>query len=487
MILSTIQRNIDGTIGYMSDFWTVTAASEQAGYPASNLLTPDLNQKWVAWGQRSSQTWIEAQSDAKNSYRLIALAGLLGLDRTNPSHPDTGLYSTNTYRVIVDSLYPIASRRRPAVATIDLSNLSGTAATLNGPIDPPSLVPVGYASTKMTTSNNAANTILVADFENHNATERPLLATSHTLRAHYVHSTSPATVPTLETKMRYAGITVGAALVASDIEQTSEGWIFTYHFDPDDFAGLTGQVGVQITGSTTGTSTPLPIGLEWVAELQGWGTDGDSWDSYVDTTITGDILYPQIVELPSKLTAPEMPADIFGYEIYESETVYVYFEFSDWIEQIEFATVPLGGFEDKAFYAGRLAISEGIRIDLDEVGGYARRKVSDISALRTYGGTLRGARNTLHWDEHDFNARIQSQSTLAGDLDTFFENAGMRNPVVMIPDETEPGQAIYGILTRWEANDIGAHIEPGMSVDDSEPYYDLSFSAIDARARRTLR
>lgn len=484
MILSSIERNIDGTIGFMSDFWTLTAATEQEGYPASNLLTSDLNQKWVSWGQRASHNWLELQSDSKNSYRLIAIAGLLGIDRTNPSHPDTGSFSQNNYRVIIDSLYPIASRRRPPVETIVLGNLVGTVDDLNGPLDPPSLVPAGYVSTKMTTPDDTLDTLLIADFANYNATERPIVPNaSHRLRLHYVHSTAPATIPDLEVKMRYSASLTGSALVVQDIEQTSEGWIFTYSFNASTFAGTTGRVGVQVTGSTTGTSTPLPIGIEWIAEL-GWGEGDSALDSWLH--IAG-ISYPQIVELPSKLTASDLPPETFGYEIYSNETVWVYIELSDWIEQLEFATIPLGGFEDSAFYAGRLVISEGSKVDLREQGGYNRRKSSDVGMIRTRGGTLRGTRNALHWDEHDFNARIQSQSNVIGELETFFERAGMRNPVVLIPDETVPDQAVYGVLTRWELADVGAYVPNTGDVDDAEPYYDLSFSAIDARARKTLR
>ncbi len=479
MIISTIQRNIDGTIGFMSDFWTITTATEQAGYPASNLLTSDLNQKWVSWGQHASHNWIEAESDIRDSYRQIYIAGLFGLDRTNPSHIEVGLPSPNQYRMIIDSEYPIASRRRPPVETVSLTNLTGTAATLNGPLDPPSLIPAGYASTRMNAIDNLAPTMLIASFANYNATERPLKATDHKIRIHYVNSNHTDLIPVLETKMRYAGATVGSALVEQNVEQTSEGWIFEYLFNPSSLPGLTGRIGIQVTGSPGGTGTPVPIGVEWIAELQGWGTDGLSWDSI------RTIDYPQIVEYPEKASVdPEILEDI-PYEILNSSTVYVYLELSDWIQTIEFSTVPLGGFEDKAFYAGRLVIAEGLSIDLKEVGGYQRRKVSDVNMLRTRGGTLRGSRNALHWDEHDFDASIQSQSVLATELESFFENAGMRNPVVLVPDENEPGQAIYGVLTRWEAGDVGAQIPPGGTAEDAEPYYDLSLSAIDARARKT--
>lgn len=485
MILSTIQRNIDNTIGFMSDFWTIAAASEQSGYPASNLLTPDLNQKWVSWGQRASHNWIQAASNAINDYRQIHLVGLLGLDRSSPNHTTSGVFSTNSYRIIVDR-YPVSTRRRPPVATVALTNLTGTAATLNGPVDPPNLTPVGYASTKMTTSNNAANTVLVADFENYNATERPLSPVNQWIRLHYVHSTLPNEAPVLEVKLRYNGVLTALTLTLRATEKTSEGYMLSYRFNPADLPGLTGRVGVQVTGTTTGASTPLPIGVEWVTELEGWGTDGESWDSLIDTTVSGEIVYPQIVEMPEKLASdPEL--GVIPFEILENEVVYVFIELSDWVETFPLAElspyVPLGGHEGVAFYAGRLAITEGLSVGLKETGGFITRKASDISALRTYGGTLRGTRNALHWNEYDFNCRIQPQDLIVGDLDRFFENAGMRNPVVIVPDERDPGQAIYGVLTRWEAPDVGAWIDNG----EADQYYDLSFSAVDARGRRTLR
>lgn len=486
MILSTIQRNVDGTFGFMSDFWTLTAASEQAGYPASNLLTPDLNQKWVSWGQRASHNWVEVVSTETNSLRHIYLVGLFGLSRVNPTHPTSGVNSTNSYRMIIDK-YPIATRRRPAVETVTLTNLTGTASILNGPIDPPNLAPAGYVSTKMTTSNNAANTVLVADFVNYNATERPLLAINQWIRLHYVHSVATATQPTLEVKLRYNSSLTAITLALQEVERTTEGWILSYRFNPSSLPGLTGRVGIQVTGSTTGTSTPLPIGVEWVAELQGWGTDGESWDNLGGSSITAEVLYDQVVEIPIKQSIDPEIGETF-YEIIENEVVYVYIELSDWIETYPGVDPPpwlppLGGHEGAAFYAGRFMVAEGLSIGLKESGGYVARKTSDISALRTYGGTLRGTRNALHWNEYDFNCQIQPQDLVLGDLDRFFENAGMRNPIAIIPDESNPGQAIYAVLSRWETPDVGAWVNNG----DQEQYYDVSFSAVDARARRTLR
>lgn len=515
MIVSNIQRNIDGTIGYMGDFWTLTAASEQVDHPAANLFNPDLNLKWVSWGQRASHSWIEVMSDNKNTYRRIAIAGLFGIDRTNPSRDTSGgTFSPNTRRIIVDSLYPVASRRRPPVVAVTLTNLTGDLSILNGPVDPPNIIPTGYASTKMSAASDAVNTILKADFANHNATERPLASgLIQTIRAHYVHSTSPAAIPALTFQLRFNGVEIGSevstvydsSLLIDDdddmlmldddslllletapfklvwIERTSEGYMFNLLVDTAALPSLVGQLGIKITGATTGTSTPLPIGLEWIAELN---YDGNAWDSGSE-----DIKTFQIVSTPDKITRDGIEPNS-GYEIYADETVWVYIEPSDWMlygASEETTGVPLGGFQGQAFYAGRLVVAEGLSIGLLQEGGYARRKLSDVSTLRTRGGTLRGTRNALHWDEHDFHARLQSQTLIATDLDVFFENAGMRNPVVFIPDEAEPNQAVYGILSRWEVVDAGAQIEPEMNIDDAEPYYRLEISAIDAQARRTLR
>lgn len=477
MILSTLERSIEGTIGYMSDFWALTTATEQVEYPASNLLTPDLNQKWVSWGQRASHNWIELQSDSKNAARSLYLAVLLGIDRHSPTQPDTGSFSVNSYRMIVDSLWPVASRRRPAVETVSLTNLTGAVSLLNGPIDPPNLVPTGYVSTKMTSPNAAANTILVADFFNHNATERALADTEQTIRIHYTHSANPEFFPILDFKIRYNSVTSGSSIVADDIEQTSEGYIFTYHFDPATVGGFTGRIGIQVTGNTNGSSTPLPIGVEFIAELEGWGTDDESWDSLIDTRVGENITFPQIIELPRN-------EDDDPYDIPANTALYLYLEVSDWVEELEFLRTPLGGHEGKAFFAGRIIATQGLSVDLKHAGGYNRRKVSDIGIIRTRGGSFRGLRNPLHWDEHDFSTRIQAQELVVSDLESFFERAGMRNPIVIVPDETIPGQAIYGILTRWETTDVGAWVPPG---GVSDQYCDLSFSAIDARARQTLR
>lgn len=493
MLISAVQRNVNGTIGYMSDFFAVTAATEQAAYPASNLLTPDLSQKWVSWGQRASHNWIEAVSDSKNEARVVALAGLLGIDRTNPTR-DTGAtqFTSNTYRMIIDRLYPVASRRRPALesgwpAGGSLVNLTGAVSLLNGPIDPPDLVPIDYVTTKMSAISNAANTMIEIDFYNYNATERPLAAVEQSIRVHYVHSNSAA-MPTLEFKLRYNGSVFGAAINPTYIEKTSEGWMFNYSFDAADLPALTGRVGVQVTGTSTGSSTPVPIGVEWVAELQGWGTDGDSWDSNVDELQTNETLHYQIMETPD-FVIPATPSN---------HVVYVYFEVSDWSQYITTGVgpsyyitdpfTPLGGHENAAFYAGRLVIAEGIEIGLKPAAGYNRREQSDVGILRTRGGTFRGARNPLHWNEHDFNCRIQAQSRVLGELQTLFDNAGMRNALVIITDESVPSlSTVYVILTRWDTPDVGSWVEPPLEAEDAEPYYDLSFTAIDARAMNTPR
>lgn len=473
MILSVLERNIDGTVGYMSDFWTLTAATEQSGYPVSNLLTPDLNQKWVSWGQRTSHNWIEVAGDERSTARDLSIVTLLGIDRTYPVS-EVGTFRPNTFRIIIDH-FPIATRRRPVVNSVTLTNLSGTAATINGPIDPPNLTPTGYISTKMTSPNAALNTVLQADFENYNATERPLLAgATQLLRLHYVHSADQSLFPALTVKLRYSGTTLAPVLALQATEETSEGYMLSYEFTSADLGGITGQVGLHITGTSTGTSTPLPIGVEWVAELEGWGTAVESWESGAL-----DIEHKQIAALPRN------PEDTDTYQVPEFDIRYVYLELSDFAEELPFNVVsPLGGHEGVAFYAGRFIAAQGISIDLKETGGYNRRKVSDVGILRTRGGSFRGARNPLHWDEHDFNCRIQAQSVLLIELENFFEQAGMRNPVAIVPDETIPSQTVYGLLTRWETQDVGAWTPPS---GVSDQYYDLSFSAIDARARQTLR
>lgn len=480
MIASFIQRNLDGTVGFMGDLWALTAASEQIGYPASNLFTLDLKQKWVSWGQRASQNWLELFSDSSTVNRYLAMFGILGVDRINPVNANVGLFTTNTYRMIVDSIYPIHDRLRPPVDTVSLTNLSGAASLLNGPIDPPSLVPVGWTSTKMTATNNAVNTVLIADFKNYNATERALRPTTQTIRIHYVHSVSVANPPALDFKLRYNSVITGSSIAPTSIERLSEGFIYTYTFSAASLPGLTGRLGIQVTGTSTGgTSTPIPIGVEWIADLN-WNT-ATSWDS-------GDVDFerPQAVGIPNSdnITIPS------------GGVAYAYFEASDWVSRSNAAPIglttsftmqPLGGFQSLAFFAGRIVAAEAITMDLNEVGGYNKRKNSDISTIRTRGGSLRGSRNPLHWDEHDFNVIIQAQSDITGRLDLFFETAGMRNPVVIIPDERDPSLAIYGILTRWEASDVGAQVGPGGNANDSEPYYSLLFSLIDATARTTQR
>lgn len=482
MLLSKFQRNADGTRGPMSDFWTVTVASEQAGYPGSNLLTPSLEQKWVSWGQRMSHNWIELNSEffiseSYNTIRYLDFVSLFGIDRRAPSF-GTGIPPTNSYRVIIDT-YPIATRHRPAVASVSLTNLTGSYTVLNGPLDPPNLVPDGYVQTKMVQGSHTTNTILIATFENHNSTERPL-SDDHVFRVHYADSVNINTVPTLTVQLRYNGVNV-ATLTSSITEKTSEGYIFSYYWNSSQISGTTGTVGVHIVGTTTGSSTPIPIGLEWIAELDGW-----IWDSLLDTSQDGSIATTQIVETPTGTSRNDPGEGTVPIEILPGEVIYIYYEFSDFASYtispgpIRHYTV-LGGFEGAAFFAGRAIVSEGLTLNLIEPGGLNHRKGSDVGISRMYGGSARGSRNPLTWTEHDIQSEPVPRSRIVpgGDLDEFFELAGMRNPVVMIPDpSTDPSQALYVLITSWDTPDRGQL--------DEEFRHDVLISAIDHQARRTL-
>jgi hypothetical protein len=476
VIISDYVHNSDGTYGLMGDFWTITAASEQVGYEAANLLTNDLNQKWVSWGQRAAHNWLEMASDVRNSERYVDIVAMLGIDRQRPTHVLSGTLTTNIYRIIVDQ-FPIATRRRPPVETVSMTNLTGTAATINGPVYPPDLVPVGYTTTKMTATSNAVNTVLIADFENNRASERELGSGPHYIRVHYVHSVLTSAVPSLSVSLRYNGVTVGSPRTVQTRESTSEGFVFLYEFADTDLPGTTGTIGIRVEGTTNGTSTPVPIGVELLLELDGW-----LWDSHSDANVTDStILYPRIVELPGTTIDP-------AYQRY------VYWEMSDFVQKtVGLGTVspggssvpvisnlPVGGFESAAFFAGRLIAAEStMEFDVLTPGGRNITRGGDVSSSRTRGGYPRSSRNPLIWEDVEINLPKMARSDYYSIADSFFRRVGFSRPFLILFDPLNPSRdSGWYKLTSWTAPDAGWWTGDGKS----DLRFDLSFTVTEATA-----
>jgi hypothetical protein len=482
MLLSRVQRNTNGTHGFMGDFWTLTAASAQPGYPASNLLN-NSGAPWVSWGQRASHNWLQVQSDTRSGTRYLGIFGLLGIDRQFSTHATAGVTRTaNTYRVLIDDLYPIATRRRPAVSSVSLTNLTGSFTLLNGPVDPPDLIPTDYVSTAMSATNPALNTVLVADFENFNATERPLSGTQ-TLRIHYRDSAVIANQPAISVTLRYSGAAHGSALTASIVEKTSEGFIFTYTFAASSLPGLTGRLGVTVTGTTAGGSTPIPIGLEWIAELSGW-----KWDSLLDPLIDGSIPYSQIIELPTMTgTLDPFIGETVPIEIANAATVYAYLEFSDFSEFTLTAGPvrhysPAGGFQSAAMYATRLVAQEiGIDADFASPGGLNFRKGSDAGVTRSRSGSSRSPRSSTSEDELDVVVQYRPYESIFIEGEEFFRTVGFTRPFLAVFDETNPAGLTYFLrLTSWDLPHVGFFTGDG----DTGERWDLTFSAVSWHGRR---
>lgn len=492
MIVSDYTLNSDGTSGIMGDFWTITAASEQPGYEAANLLTNDVNDKWVSWGQRSAHNWLELTSDLRSEMRYIGIAGLLGINRERPTHLLSGTITTNSYRIIIDQ-YPIATRRRPPVATVATTNLTGAASLLNGPVYPPDLPPASYVSTKMTASNNAANTVLVADFQNNRTTERQLGSGPHYIRVHYVHSVLTGAVPVLSVQLRYAGIVIGSPLTATKRESTSEGYVFTYEFADTDLPGTTGTIGIRVEGSTNGTSTPVPIGVELLLELDDW-----IWDSYTDANvIDSTILYPRIVETPTGESIINPGSGIGPIEILEDTYAYVYFEFTDFLEQtISIGTEspgggsvglinssPAGGFQSSAFYAGRVVVAEPtMEFDTLTPGGRNITRGGDISSSRTRGGYLRSSRNSLVWQDIEIIIPKMSRADYYAIAEPFHLLVGFSRPFFVVFDTRYPSrESGWYKFISWSAPDAGWWTGDGYS----DQRWDLVFALTEATARQT--
>lgn len=464
-----------------TDRWTVSVSTAQSGYPVTNIQTDDLNQTLKTWGQRRSHNIIQAsQVEALAAVRVIDYVALLAFNRRLPDKlPATANLelTSNQARLIIDTVTMNANL--PTVQSIlGATNLTGDN-ILNQPMNPPETVPVGgYAPSKLTKISNASNTSFELSFDNESW--RPLVAGVglQEIQIHATNSVTPTTPPTLTVVLRQLGGGAVwadiATLTLTEAERTSIGFIYTYRFNSSVLPSSSNRVGLRITGATTGSSTVEYYAVRWWPTVSGTLYD-TGWDD-----LTSD---------NQKVWLPDLEIN--------STSIYVAILFSDLNTRVSYFSglgVPtyiyypiVDAPAESMLKVGRLLGTEAFQLDLRETGGYQFRKASDISAIRTYGGTLRGNRNALVWNEHDFNVRIQPQSFVLGELDRFYEDVGMRSPVLAIIDETDPDKAPYIILNRWDNADVGAAIPPGGTAASAEPYFELSFGGIDARASKLPR
>lgn len=468
---------------FESDRWTLSVSTAQAGYPATNLQTDDLNQSLKTWGQRRSHNVIQAsQVETANITRIVDYIALIGFNRRLPDRVPINVLGTleftpNQTRLIIDTIPMNANL--PTVQSIGtLTNLTGTN-ILNQPVNPPETTPVGgYAPAKLTKVSNALDTSFELVFDNESS--RPMVAGDalQEIQIHACNSVTPSTAPTLAVVLRQLG--AGAVwadittLTLTEAERTDIGFICTYRFNSSVLPSSSNRIGLRVTGTSNGSSTVEYYAVRWWPTVSGAVYDS-GWDDLTDDT--------------RKVWLPDLEIT--------SHSLYVALLFSDLNTRLAYFSglgVPtyiyypiIESPNESLLKVGRLLGSEAFQLDLRETGGYQARKTSDVSAIRTRGGTLRGNRNVLVWNEHDFSVRIQPQSFVLGDLNRFYDDVGMRSPVLAILDETDPDKSQYIILSRWDNADIGAAVKPGDSTVNAEPYFEFSFSGVDAQASRLPR
>lgn len=453
---------------------TLTVGSEPStGYLKEKLLTDHLADWWQALGNGTSQTWVSAALVAPTIPFNLKIAGLLGTNRdlgsTRYNDPDL----INQWRLRADR-YPLADRIRPEIVSVSLTNLTGAEADIAGPLEPPLNPPISYAPTRLEAVSLSTNTQVIVTFADHTTAERDLSPTEGQIfRIHTADSTTVATVPILTTTLRHAGADVGSALVPDRIEKTTEGYIYHYLVTAGSLPAFTGAFGLKILGTTTGTSTPEFLAVEWVAELITTGDAAILFDSDWIEISTGDNL--AYVFDPPLLIASSV------------ETRYLHFEFSRLGRSVFVGTsgsTPIIQYTEilSEFRAGRLVIAESLSADLASPDGFNLSESSNEFGLQR--------------TEADLTVQALPYATIFDDLATFRNAVGVLSnqpssrggairgrgvvPFLLIPFEDDLTSMMWVVLTSWETPSVGWWTGDG----DSGERWDLTFSVMEAQAKR---
>lgn len=470
-----------------SDRWEFYVPGVHVEYPATKLITDNLDDYARFWGQRRSQTRIVAQWNnflAETIY--VDYLSILGVNRQYPtrqfgSYGDVE-YLPNQVRLVIDK-YDWNSQNPQVVSdNFTLTNLTGVYSTLNQIIDPPEeAITGGYSPSRLSKITNA-NTVVTLRFTNY-LSQRPLQigVNLQEFQIHAVHTAISTMVPTVTVVLQQSATDI-ATLTPYEVARTSVGYIFKYRWNAALLFG-SGVVGLRITGTANAGGTVDYFSVVWYASVtgqiynSGW-QDIDSAEYIVWTpniSFTDSILYT-MVEFSD--FAWKVPAVDINSVVY-------------------YAYTPLA----EAMHAGRFAAGRALTVPLWDKGGgngFNLRKVGNNanSLLSSYGGQLRAIRQDMTRWQADMTITPQSQTRMFGELDKYFKDVGFVLPSLYIPNDGVNDttglhrDAIWAIINSYEAPDLG--MLTGSDTSTSPPFtedkrFDLRMSVIEAHAHLTRR
>lgn len=459
------QSGAEASPRLMSNRWTITTATAHAGFPTSKLGTNNLADQWWAWNQRASGTWISAVSDTSPDSRTIATVAVLGLNRTVPTHQAlSGAPVPSKWRVRIDS-FPLADRVRPGIASISsLVNLTGVAADIAGPLDPPTpYTPAGYAPTKLEATNPALGTSFRVTFDNHHATERALTGTQ-VLRIFAADSADPETVLDVSRVTATVVPSSGSSFVPSQgaIEVTPEGCIFNFSWTASQLTVPTATVRVDVGGTTSGGTTVEFLCVEWVAELA--AVTYDSGEVTQDGTMAR--MRPGV----------SIPAD---------QTRYMLITFSDFsyiqvlgLDEIQYVSMTVDPLR-----VGRLVGSEDLTLTPSSSDGrdfWNVRPVHGSQRSRMRGGGLRARRSVPVYKEGETRGVFKLESEAMDSLlHSFYDVVGPNVPILVMPHADRPQDDLWAVIERFDLK--GAGVAAG--ADGTGRRYDLDASFMEYTAK----
>lgn len=456
--------------------WTLTTGTDYSGYPISRMLTENTRDPWLAWGQAPSHTWIQAASLTAPlvPYTLSGIS-LLGLNRYIGDLYFAQGVTSNTYRVRAH-WKPLSDRIRPGIASISLTNLTGSASDISDPLHPPVIPPDGYVSTRLEVVNPAVNTQAIVTFDDHTSAEVDLSSTaSQRFYVYVADSASASAWPTITVTLRRNGADVGV-IAANSAEKTAEGYIIEYLVTAGSLPAFSGAFGLKIAGTSTGSSAPEIICVSWVAELETTGGSALTFDS-------GDVL----IEGPTVRTA-FTDGIIVGSN--PSGQNYVHVEFSR-LGRVSFIVPspgdPLPVYEvdevRSGLTVGRLVLAEWLELTPSSSDGrdfWNVRPVHGSDRARKRGGGLRTRRGAHVYKEAEtrgvFLLEDEAMDSL---LHAFYDVVGPNVPVLVMPHEDRPQDDLWAVIERWDLKSAGVAAGTG----GTGRRYDLDASFMEYTAK----
>lgn len=513
MLVALRDRNPDETRSRIpSDRWQISSGTMHAGYPTSKVMTDNLDDFWRAYGQRRSQTWIQAEyfysnpgpespppaGFIPNENIHIDIVSLQGINRKMPRPSDLAgeFYRENKARLIIDT-FPEAWHN-PRVASVALTNLTGSYSVLNQTINPPEEEIVGgYSPLALESTSATLDTEFIAEFGNNSGRPIRVGANLQEIQVHARHSLNNDTFPVIVSTIRQGGVDLHT-LTLNYVEKTDEGYIFSYLWDATVLSDLTAPVFLKVHGTKTtvgGNSTPEYIAVAWYAEVTGTLFDS-GW---------------QTIENYSHVTwAPELEL-----ETPESGAFYIFIQFSDFSKvNFDVVGIPGGGNQDvrlyepldQAFHAGRFVSGPALNLPLwsTSAGALNIRRVGNNQNIgtSTYGGQLRAIRPDMTRKQIDITTIPQPAERFYSEIEPLFiqlgnvEHSLFVDNLRIIQGEDPPShllqpEAIWGIVTNFECPDIGV-LQGGDGEGTEAPYtqdkyHQIRFSILQTKADLTRR